>query len=426
MTHTLACPNCSHEIEVTALMRTQLAAQIRGELDAEATSARQEVERHRREIAQQQAELKKERESLVEQVKQQVESQRGVLLDEAKRQAAAKLAIEIADRDAQVKELEDALSTARDQELELRKQQRQLNAEKESMKLTVARQLDEERQRLIQETRLQFDQENDLKQAEKDKKIADLAAKLKEMQRRMEQGSQQLQGEVQELALEQLLQTAFASDEVNPVGKGVSGGDCMQTTINRAGQVCGQILWESKRTKRWGSDWLAKARDDARESRSDCVVIVSEALPDGVQGFAFIESVWVCSWPAAKSLALALRHGLIEIAKARTAAQGQHAKQELVYNYLAGSEFQRRVAGIAEAFITMQTDLDSEKRAFKKQWSKREKQIERAITNTASLYGDLQGIIGSSLPMIDGLEIPLLVNYSPSKAEADCISQGDL
>lgn len=145
------------------------------------------------------------------------------------------------------------------------------------------------------------------------------------------------------------------------------------------------------------------------------VVIVSEALPEGVQGFAVLEGVWVCSWAAAKSLALALRHGLIELGKARSALVNQQAKQELVYNYLASKEFTLRVGGIVEAFITMQADLESERLAFKKQWSKREKQLERAITNTASLYGDLQGIVGASLPKIEGLNSMLLEEKPTAK-----------
>ena len=406
--NTLACPNCSHEIEVTELMRTQLAVQIRGELDAQAASIRRELDRQRSVVAEQQAEVAKERELLAEQVKRQVDEQRVTLLAEAKQQASETVAVEIADRDARLRELTVALTKAQEQELQLRKQQRELQSQQEALKLDVARQLDAERQTLIQEAKVQFNAEHELKQAEKDKTIADLASKLKEMQRKVEQGSQQLQGEVQELALERILGDSFPGDEVDPIGKGVGGGDCLQSVVNHAGQVCGRILWESKRTKRWGGDWLAKARDDARAARADCVVVVSETLPEGVQGFALIEGVWVCGLMPAKALAMALRFGLLEVGKARVAAQGQHAKQELVYNYLASSEFQQRVAGIVEAFVTMQTDLESEKRAFKKQWSKREKQIVRAVANTASLYGDLQGIIGSSLPMIEGLETILI------------------
>ncbi len=412
LNNTLACPNCNQEIELTQLMRTQVASQIRGELDAQAAARERELEKQRDEVARQKRELDKERMSVAEEVRGQVERQRSELMTEATKRAKDAVAVEIADRDERLKELAGSLATAQQQELELRKMQRQLQSEKDGLKLEVERRLDAGRKQLISEAKAQSDQEHELKQAEKDKTITDMTAKLRDMQRKIEQGSQQLQGEVQELALEQMLSDTFPVDDITPVGKGVSGGDCIQVAINGSGNACGRILWESKRTKRWGGDWLAKARDDARASRADVVVIVSETLPEGIQGFALVEGVWVCSWAAAKSLATALRHGLIEVGKARVALVGQHAKQELVYNYLASSEFAHRVGGIAEAFITMQTDLESEKRAFKKQWSKREKQLERAITNTASLYGDLQSIIGASLPKIEGLETMLIEDTS--------------
>ncbi len=404
----LACPNCNHEIELTELMRTQVASQIRGELDAQAATCKRELEEQRKEVDLQRLQLDREKATVAEQVRSGVEVARTGLLVEAKKNAQEAVAIEIADRDERLKELTQSLESARTQELELRKSQRQLQSEKDNLKLEVERKVDAARDHLISEAKAQFDREHELKQAEKDKTIADMTVKLREMQRKIEQGSQQLQGEVQELALEQMLAETFPTDEVAPVGKGVSGGDCIQIAVNDSGNACGRILWESKRTKRWGGGWLAKARDDARASRADLVVIVSETLPDVIEGAAPIEGVWVCNWAAAKALAMALRHGLIELGKARVAMAGQQAKQELVYNYLASNEFARRVGGIAEAFITMQNDLESEKRAFKKQWSKREKQLERAITNTASLYGDLQGIIGASLPKIEGLETMLI------------------
>jgi len=404
----LTCPNCNHEIELTELMRTQVASQIRGELDAQAASHKRELEEQMKQVELKRLQLDREKAAVAEQVRSRVEMARTELLVEAKKNAQEAVAIEIADRDERLKELTQSLNSARTQELELRKRQRQLQTEKDNLKLEVERQVDAAREQLLSEAKVQFDREHELKQAEKDKTIADMTVKLREMQRKIEQGSQQLQGEVQELALERMLADTFPNDEIAPIGKGISGGDCIQVAVNESGNACGRILWESKRTKRWGGSWLAKARDDARASRADLVVIVSETLPDTVDGFAPIDGVWVCSWPAAKSLATALRHGLIELGKARIAMAGQQAKQELVYDYLASNEFARRVGGIAEAFITMQNDLESEKRAFKKQWSKREKQIERAITNTASLYGDLQGIIGASLPKIEGLETMLI------------------
>ncbi len=408
MNKSLTCPNCNHEIELTELMRTQVASQIRGELDAQAASHKRELEEQMKQVELKRLQLDREKAAVAEQVRSRVEMARTELLVEAKKNAQEAVAIEIADRDERLKELTQSLNSARTQELELRKRQRQLQTEKDNLKLEVERQVDAAREQLLSEAKVQFDREHELKQAEKDKTIADMTVKLREMQRKIEQGSQQLQGEVQELALERMLADTFPNDEIAPIGKGISGGDCIQVAVNESGNACGRILWESKRTKRWGGSWLAKARDDARASRADLVVIVSETLPDTVDGFAPIDGVWVCSWPAAKSLATALRHGLIELGKARIAMAGQQAKQELVYDYLASNEFARRVGGIAEAFITMQNDLESEKRAFKKQWSKREKQIERAITNTASLYGDLQGIIGASLPKIEGLEKMLI------------------
>lgn len=415
MVNSLACPNCNHEIELTELMRTQVASQIRRELDAQAAARERELDKQNEEVSRQKRQLEKDRESIAEQIRVQVAQRQKELVVEANKRAKDAVAIELADRDEQLTELTASLDSARKQELELRKMHRQLQTEKDMLKLEVQRQLDAQRSQLIAEVKAQFDQEYQLKQAEKDKTISDMSLKLRELQRKIEQGSQQLQGEVQELALEQLLLDAFPADVIEPVGKGVAGGDCVQVVVNTAGTTCGHILWESKRTKRWGNEWLAKARDNARASRADVVVIVSEALPDGLQGFATLEGVWVCSWAAAKSLALALRHGLIELGKARAAVVGQHAKQELVYNYLASTEFTQRVGGIVEAFITMQADLESERRAFKKQWSKREKQLERAITNTASLYGDLQGIVGASLPKIEGLDSMLLEEKPTAK-----------
>jgi hypothetical protein len=56
--------------------------------------------------------------------------------------------------------------------------------------------------------------------------------------------------------------------------------------------------------------------------------------------------------------------------------------------------------------MNMKQDLEAEKRSLQRSWSKREKELERVIMSTSSLYGDLQGIIGGSLPTIQQLELP--------------------
>ena len=332
-----------------------------------------------------------------------VAAEKKQLLDDAVKKAREDLAVELQDRDERVTELESKLKESRTLELSLRKRERELESKTEELNLQVARELDTERDKIRIEARVQFEEQHQLKDAEKEKQIADLRKQIDDLKRKAEQGSQQMQGEVQELALEDLLGSSFPTDTIEPVAKGVHGGDAVQRVIDATGLNCGGILWESKRTKNWSNGWLAKARDDQRSARAGCVVIVSEALPDGFRTFGLVEGVWVCSWSCVTGLAAALRAGIIEVGKSKLAVQGQHEKMELVYNYLSGREFQQRIEGVAEAFITMQSDLDSEKRSVQRLWSKRDKQLQRALANTAGLYGDLQGIIGASLPTVEGL-----------------------
>ena len=307
---------------------------------------------------------------------------------------------------AQVEELQSKLRAAQQNELALRKKERELESKTEEMKLTVARQLDEERAKIRELAMKQFADEHQLKEAEQQKTISEMRRQIDELKRKAEQGSMRTQGEVQEIALESMLQATFPIDSIESVGKGISGADCKQVVFGPDGSICGNILWESKRTKAFSKAWLPKLRDDQRASKSSIAVIVTQAMPEGIDTFALIDGVWVCSWKCAKGLAMALRAGLIEVAKNRIASEGRVEKMELVYNYLSSQEFQRCVEGIVEAFVTMQTDLESEKRSMKRIWNKREKQIDRAITNTANLYGDLQGIIGAAMPTVEGLAMP--------------------
>ncbi|QGJ68805.1 DUF2130 domain-containing protein [Planctomycetales bacterium 10988] len=302
----------------------------------------------------------------------------------------------------------DRQSSRQTNELELRRKERDLEARTEQLQLEVVRQIDVEREKIRKQAREQLEDQHQMKDAEKEKQITDLRKQIDLLKRKAEQGSQQMQGEVQELALEDLLDSLFSTDTIEPVAKGTHGGDATQRVVDSTGLSSGRILWKSKRTKRFSKGWLAKARDDQRAARADCVVIVTETLPEGIRAFGVIEGVWVCSWSCVPGLASALRRGLIDVKKCKLATQGQSEKMGLVYNYLASKEFQQRIGGIVEAFITMQADLAAEKRTVQRLWSKREKQLERAFANTAGLYGDFQGIIGASLPTIEGLSHPQL------------------
>lgn len=403
MNTAVTCPSCHTEIEITEVMRSQLTAEIRNEMEADIRLKRSELENAAKELDEQRQLLETTQAEIDARIRSGVESQKKQLLEDAVTKARADLTVEIQDRDERVAELQKLLKESQSNELELRKRERELESRTEQLQLEVARQLDTERDKIRSQAREQFEEQHQLKDAEKEKQITDLRKQIDELKRKAEQGSQQMQGEVQELALEDLLTAKFPADTIDPVAKGVHGGDAVQRVFDPTGLNCGGILWESKRTKNWSNAWLAKARDDQRAARAGCVVIVSEALPDGIRTFGVMEGVWVCSWSCITGLAAALRAGLIEVGKSKLAVQGQHEKMELVYNYLAGREFQHRIEGVVEAFVTMQSDLDAEKRSVQRLWSKREKQLQRALANTAGLYGDLQGIIGASMPMVEGL-----------------------
>jgi hypothetical protein len=406
MNQSVTCPSCQSEIELTEVLRNQIEEQVRQELVESTRAQTAALNESRRRIDIEKQKLLEAQSEFDARLVREVNLHRAKILEQARGEVALQMTAEMRDKEARLHEVMQQLHIAQASELALRKRERELDAKHQELELRVARQIDSERTKIRSEVTEQIHEQHQLKDAEKDKKISDLAAKIKDLQRKVEQGSQQLQGEVQELALEQLLEAAFPSDRIESVGKGVNGGDNVQRVQNNAGAICGSILWESKRTKNWSNTWLSKARDDQRAARTDCVVIVTEALPEGVRNFEKIEGVWVCSWSTAKALATALRFGLLEVGKARIAMQDQHEKTELVYNYLTGTEFQQRVTGVVEALISMQVDLDSEKRSTKRLWSKREKQILRAVGNLASFYGDLQGFIGTSLPTIEGLDVP--------------------
>jgi hypothetical protein len=206
-----------------------------------------------------------------------------------------------------------------------------------------------------------------------------------------------LQGEVQELELENLLRVKFPFDSIEPVAKGEFGGDVLQRVISQTGQQSGAILWESKRTKNWNDGWLTKLREDQRTARAEISVLVSQVLPKGVEAFDVIDGVWVTSPRAALPVATMLRHTLLQVSMARQVSEGQQTKTEMVYQYLTGPRFRHRVEAIVEAFSSMKDDLDKERKVITKQWAKREEQIERVMGATVGMYGDLQGIAGKSL-----------------------------
>ena len=274
------------------------------------------------------------------------------------------------------------------------------------MKLEVERTIDQERKRIWEEATRRISEERSLKEAEKEKQLADMRRQIEELKRKAELTSQQVQGEVQEIELESILGQQFRLDAIEPVPKGVRGADVIQRVRDDMGRLCGSIIWESKRTKAWSDGWLQKLKDDQRAAKAEIAVLVTSVLPKEVNRFGCYEGIWVADFPSAIGLATALRVSLVQLTQTCSALQGKTEKMDLIYNYLSGTAFKQRIEAIMEAFVAMKSDLDAEKRSMEKIWSKRAAQLERVIKNTAGMYGDLQGIIGSALPEVKILELP--------------------
>jgi hypothetical protein len=264
--------------------------------------------------------------------------------------------------------------------------------------------------------RLEAEDSLKAKVAEKETQIAGMQRQIEELRRKAEQGSQQLQGEALEIELESQLRARFARDLIEPVPKGEFGGDVLHRVLGPAGQACGTILWESKRTKNWSDGWLVKLRDDQRAAKAEIAMIVSSALPKGVESFDLVEGVWVVEPRFALPLAIALRQSLIDVAGSKLAQEGQQSKMELVYSYLTGPRFRHRIDAIVERFTEMQSDLDRERKTMMRLWAKREEQLRGVLDSTAGLYGDLQGIAGRAMADIESLDV-LMIDARGEAAE---------
>ena len=273
---------------------------------------------------------------------------------EADERARAALSVELEDLRREASEKDAKLLEAERAELELRQQKRKLEDRERSLDLEMARKIDAERRSIEDNTTRRLQEEHHLKDEEKDKKLRDALRMNDELRRKLEQGSQQTQGEVLELELEALIRSEFPFDQIEPVPKGVSGADIIQRVVDKHGRICGTILWESKRTKAWSDGWLQKLKDDQRALKADVAVMVSEALPKDCNSFSQVSGVWVSNPQCAIGLAIAIRLQLTEIAIVRLAAVGKNEKMEVIYDYLSGSEFKQRVEAIVEAFVSMQ------------------------------------------------------------------------
>jgi hypothetical protein len=416
---TITCPNCKTVIPLTESLAAPLLAATRREFEQRISQKDEEVAKREQGVRDKEKQLVEAQRALeaqiAEKVEAQLKSERAQVAAEESRKAKLAVATELEARARELVELQQVLKV-RDEKLaeaqkaqaDLIKKQRELDDAKRELELTVEKRVQEGLAEVHAMAKREAEEGLKLKVLEKDQTIASMQQKIEELKQKAEQGSQQLQGEVQELELENLLRVKFPFDSIEPVAKGEFGGDVLQRVFSSAGQQSGAILWESKRTKNWSDGWLTKLREDQRTAKAEVSVLVSQVLPKGVETFDVIDGVWVTSPRAALPVATVLRHTLLQVSVARQIGEGQQTKTEMVYQYLTGPRFRHRVEAIVEAFSSMKDDLERERKTILKQWAKRNEQIERVMTATVGMYGDLQGIAGKSLQEIEGLGLLVL------------------
>jgi hypothetical protein len=371
MNDQIICPHCKKPIPLTQALSAQIQEKYQQFYKKRLDEEKQKIEKSLREIL-----IKKIREEM---------------------------ALELKDKANEVEELRKQNKGLQEQLLELNRLIRQLKQESEQKRLELEKKLAEEEEKIRQEEQKRIAQEYQLKILEKEKKLADALKLVNEYKRKLEQGSQQLQGEVQELALEEILKKEFPYDEIREVPKGVEGADVLQIVKNQNGRMCGAIVWESKRTKTWNESWILKLKEDQRRVKAEMAVIVSSVLPDGVKNFTQKNGVWIGSFDSVVGLAMILRQSLIEITSIKASLVGREEKKEILWNYLTSIEFRQRIEAVYDAYTQLMDDLRREKDWFRKKWAKQEKNIEKVAENILGVHGDLQAIVGRSLPEIEEL-----------------------
>lgn len=417
---TIVCPKCQNEIKLNESLAAPLLESTKREYEARLIQKDTDIATRQKELREREESLARQKEALDAQIAEKMKQERAKIASEESKKAKLELAIDLDEKTRKIADLHAVLQV-RDQKLaeaqkaqaETIQKQRELDDAKRELDLTVQKRVQEGLAAVRQQGRKDAEDELKLKVAEKEQTITSMQKQIEDLKRRAEQGSQQMQGEVQEVELESLLRARFSRDTIEPVPKGEFGGDALHRVIGPLGQPCGTILWETKRTKSWSDGWLGKLRDDQRAAKAEVCVLVTHALPKEVQDFDFVDNVWVTHPRVAIPVGMMLRQALVELANARQASEGQQTKMELLYSYLTGPRFRQRVQAIVEGFSNMKEDLDKEKKVITKQWAKRDEQIERVMQATVGMYGDMQGIAGRTLQEIEGLEIEALDEGDP-------------
>jgi hypothetical protein len=398
MSTTIKCPNCRHEFAMAEAVSEQYKKDLREQMIGFTRKKEEEFHKKSQELSKQlldqqdlfQRKLEEEKKILQKSMEENI--RRTIHGDFENRLSILQQSNE---------EQQEKLKAARQKELEFLQKEQALKTREEELELSTHKKLQEERAKIGEEIRnieLQKNQTREtdfqLQLKEKEKQLEDQRKLIEEMKRKADQGSMQLQGEVQELALEKLLQDAFPFDVVEPVAKGIRGADCTLTVRNASGQEAGKIIYESKRTKNFETDWIDKLKNDMRQQGAQVAILVTRVMPKDMSCFGEKNGVWVCNFSEVKALTEALRDGVIRIFQASRNQQNKGDKMQLLYDYLTSSEFSEQWKAIREGFSSMKMSIQRERDTMEKLWKSREKQLEKVLLNAAHIKGSMEGISG--------------------------------
>ena len=388
--YTVTCPKCQHSFEPTDAIRDEIEKELRGKMTDWQKKKEEETNQL---LAEQKTKLQNE---LTEQLKKNIagEYEHKLKLMQDNEANMSKQVNEFRQKELEFLKQVQAIQ-AKEAELEL-ELQRKLNTERENLKAQIQK---EEAERLSIK-----DQEHILKVKELEKQLEDQRKLAEEMRRKAEQGSMQMQGEVQELLLEELLKTSFPFDQISEVGKGVRGADCIQLVRNSLGQEAGKIIYESKRTKDFNQEWIDKLKADMRSQGADIAVIVTQTFPKELDRFGEKDGVYICSFQEVKSVALLLRNAILKIYDTKKSQVNKGDKMSFLYDYLTSNEFSEQWKAVGEGFRQMRSSIQKERDAMEKLWKAREKQLEKVLLNAMHIKGSIEGIAGADAIHLDLLE----------------------
>lgn len=401
MSTEVKCPSCGHSFPIEEVMAEEYKNNLRKQMVDFTKKKEEEFTKKEQEFLQKEKQQALEFEQKLASEKMHLQKQ---LEESLRKSIASDFENQLQLLENSNKEREEKLKLAREKELAFLKREEELKNKEAEMELALQRKLQEERSSITEQIRKQEheksllkDTENQLKVKELEKQIEDQKRLVDEMKRKAEQGSMQMQGEVQELILEELLKTTFPFDVISEVGKGIRGADCIQTVRNNSGQACGKIIYESKRTKDFGGDWIEKLKKDKISVGADVALIVTQCYPKGMDCFGEKDGVWICSFEELKAVAYVLRDGIIRLFSASKSQENRGDKMHMLYDYLTSSEFGSQWNAISEGFMSMRMSIQTERSAMERMWKAREKQLEKVLLNAAHISGSVEGIAGQDV-----------------------------